>query len=256
MGRQGEKVKGEKKRTGDRVLLRFAHNGLEIKIFYYIFLIRSIMENIAIYGAGGFGREIACLIQAINKVKNQWNLIGFFDDNSSLKGTSNSYGAILGGIETLNTWNTPLSVVMAIGNPKILETVVGKIKNPILKFPNIIAPDVLLLDQNDFSLGQGNLIGFSCVISCNVQLGNFNLFNTDVFVGHDTQIKDFNVFNPSVRISGEVKIGNTNFFGVSSVVLQQKKIGNHTTIATNSVIIRNTSDKYTYIGNPAIKFKI
>lgn len=214
------------------------------------------MENLAIYGAGGFGLEIACLINAINKVESEWNLIGFFDDNSSLKGTSNSYGAILGGIETLNTWNTPLSIIMAIGNPKILDTVVGKINNPTIKFPNIIAPDVLFLDKNDFSLGQGNLIGFRCVISCNVQLGHFNLFNTDVFVGHDTIIKDFNVFNPSVRISGEVKIGNTNFFGVSSIVLQQKKIGNNTIIATNSVIMRNTADNCTYMGNPAIKFNL
>lgn len=214
------------------------------------------MENIAIYGAGGFGREIACLINAINKVEPQWNIIGFFDDNSSLKGTSNNYGEILGGIETLNTWNTPLSIIMAIGNPKILELVVNKINNPTIKFPNIIAPDVLFLDQNDFSLGQGNLIGFRCVISCNVQLGNFNLFNIDAIIGHDSLIGNYNVFSPSVRISGEVKIGNTNFFGVSSVVLQQKKIGSNTIIGTNSVIMRNTADQCTYIGNPAIKFNI
>ena len=214
------------------------------------------MQDIAIYGAGGFGREVACLIHAINNVKHQWNLIGFFDDNSSLKGTSNSYGAILGGIETLNTWNTPLSVIMAIGNPKILKFVVSKIDNPTIKFPNIIAPDVLFLDKNDFSLGHGNLIGFRCVISCNVHLGNFNLFNIDVLIGHDSSFENFNVISPSVRISGEVKIGNTNFFGVSSVVLQQKKIGNHTTIGANSVVMRNTTDNFTYIGNPATKFNI
>lgn len=214
------------------------------------------MQDIAIYGAGGFGREVACLIHAINKVEHQWNLIGFFDDNTLLRGTSNSYGAILGGIETLNSWSKSLAIVMAIGNPKILASVVNKINNANIDFPNIIAPDVLLFDKDDFTLVQGNLIGFRCVISCNVQLGNFNLFNTDVFIGHDTLIKDFNVFNPSVRISGEVKIGNNNFFGVSSVVLQQKKIGNHTTIGANSVILRSTTDHCTYIGNPAIKFNI
>lgn len=35
------------------------------------------MNDIAIYGAGGFGKEIACLIYWINEVKPQWNLIGF-----------------------------------------------------------------------------------------------------------------------------------------------------------------------------------
>ena len=214
------------------------------------------MEDIAIYGAGGFGRETACLLRAINKVKPQWNLIGFFDDNSSLEGSSNNYGTILGGIETLNKWNTQLSVVMAIANPRVLTLVVNKIVNSNIDFPNIIAPDVLLMDLNDVIIGKGNLIGFKCSISCHVHLGNFNLFNVDVFIGHDTSIGDYNMFNPTVRISGEVKIGNSNFFGVSSVVLQGKKIGNHTTIATNSVIMRNTVDSCTYMGNPAVKFNI
>ena len=43
------------------------------------------MNDIAILGAGGFGREIACLIDKINQNKPQWNLIGFFDDNNDLK---------------------------------------------------------------------------------------------------------------------------------------------------------------------------
>lgn len=38
------------------------------------------MKDIAIYGAGGFGREVACLLNAINANDAIWNLIGFFDD--------------------------------------------------------------------------------------------------------------------------------------------------------------------------------
>ena len=61
------------------------------------------MKKIAIYGAGGFGRETACLIHTINEVKPQWELIGFFDDNPSLKGKMVShYAPCLGGIEELN----------------------------------------------------------------------------------------------------------------------------------------------------------
>ncbi len=50
------------------------------------------MKDIAIYGAGGFGREVACLIHIINKKTPQWNLIGFFDDDAKLKNTKNEYG--------------------------------------------------------------------------------------------------------------------------------------------------------------------
>lgn len=37
-------------------------------------------KNIAIVGAGGFGRETACCLRAINGESPSWNLIGFFDD--------------------------------------------------------------------------------------------------------------------------------------------------------------------------------
>lgn len=214
------------------------------------------MDNIAIYGAGGYGRETACLLRALNDVEPQWNLIGFFDDNLSIKGTSNTFGKIIGGAEVLNMWDDRLAVVMAIANPKILESLVSKIKNPNIYFPNILAPDILLFDKNNFTLEQGNLIGFRCVLSTNVRLGSFNLFNNDITIGHDTVIGNFNIFYPSVRISGEASIGNKNFFGVSSIILQQKKIGNNTLVAPNSVIIRNTADNSKYIGNPAIKINI
>lgn len=37
----------------------------------------SKMKDIAIFGVGGFGREVLTLIQDINKVEPTWNVIGF-----------------------------------------------------------------------------------------------------------------------------------------------------------------------------------
>ena len=49
------------------------------------------MRDIAIYGAGGLGREIACVLKKINMVTPTWNLLGFFDDGLEV-GTKNEYG--------------------------------------------------------------------------------------------------------------------------------------------------------------------
>jgi hypothetical protein len=61
------------------------------------------MEKIAIFGAGGFGREIACLINTINKESKQWDFIGFFDDGLEI-GFKNKYGEVLGGLNDLNSY--------------------------------------------------------------------------------------------------------------------------------------------------------
>jgi len=211
-------------------------------------------KDIAIYGAGGYGREIACLIHAINGVKKEWNLIGFFDDRIPV-GCKNEYGIIMGGIAELNNYPQQLSIVMAIARPVILESTVKKIFNPKIEFPNIIAPDILYFDLNSLLIGHGNIIGFKSIISCNVQIGNFNRFNSNVSIGHDAIIGNFNMFNPATCISGAVKVGDCNFFGVGSIVLQQKQIGNYTIIGANSVIMKKTKDNTTYIGTPAIELK-
>ena len=208
------------------------------------------MKKIAIYGAGGFGREVACLIQKINEKTPEWDIIGFFDDGIE-KGTKNEYGVVLGGINEVNEYPDNLAIAVAIASPKIVEKIVSNITSPKIYYPNIIAPDVIYLDEKNMSIGKGNIICIGCSLSCNVHLGDFNILNGFISIGHDTVIHDYNAFMPDVKISGEVKIGNRNFFGVGSIVLQQLSIGNDTVIGANSLILRKTKDGMTYIGNPA-----
>ncbi|MDD2474658.1 MAG: serine acetyltransferase [Dysgonamonadaceae bacterium] len=208
------------------------------------------MRNIAIYGFGGFGREIASIIQSINQIKSTWNIAGYFDDGVD-QGTSNKYGKVLGGMEELNNWSKPLNVVMAIASPMLLQKISSAIVNPNISFPNIIAPTVLLFDRKTFLSGHGNVLCHNCRISCDVQLGDFNLLNGGVSLGHDVKIGSFNMLQPETRISGETTIGDANFFGVRSLVLQGLKIGDKTRIGTGSVVMRKTKDGMTYFGCPA-----
>lgn len=208
------------------------------------------MKDIAIYGFGGFGREVATLINAINRIKQTWNLVGYIDDGVKI-GESNRYGSVLGGIDVLNGMKTELNIVIAIANPKHIKSIVENVDNPFIQFPNIIAPNVNIFDKEAFTMGKGNLIFWGCRLSCDVEIGDFNLMNGAVSLGHDAKIGSFNVLSPSTRISGDCKVGNENFFGVQSVVLQGIEIGNNTKIGTMSVVMRNTKDNYLYFGNPA-----
>lgn len=208
------------------------------------------MKDIAIFGAGGFGKEVACLIR--NKLP-QWKIIGFFDDGK-LKGEQVlSFGPIYGGIQELNDWPTDLAIVIAIGNPKTVKILVNKITNPKICFPNIIHPNFEQLDPNTFTIGKGNIITSDCRVSCDVSVGDFNIFNGGVIVGHDAKIGSYNSFMPAVRISGEVNMGDCNFFGVASIVLQQVKIGDEVKLGAGSVLITKPKNGQLYMGNPAKK---
>lgn len=215
-------------------------------------------KDIAIFGAGGLGREVACLIRDINEAcydeDCRYNFIGFFDDNVA-KGTQiSSFGVVLGNTEDINNWPKDLDVSIAIGNPTALKLVSGQITNPLVSFPNLIHPSVYYGAQETISFGKGNIVQGGCAFTCDIKIGNFNVFNGSVVLGHDCEIGNYNVIMPS-RISGTVRIGECNLIGVGSIVLQQLRVGNDVKLGAGSVLMTHPKDNSTYIGNPARIFK-
>ena len=210
--------------------------------------------NIAIYGAGGFGKEVACLIRRINAAGGDWHLIGFCDDTKPAGTQVSSYGTVLGGMELLTKASEPLAVAIAINENRAVRRIRESISNPLITFPNLIAPSFKVLDDETFTMGQGNIIQDGCSATCDVVVGSFNVLNGSNVLGHDVIVGDFNVLMPGVRLSGSVQMGHCNLLGVDSVVLQKVQIGSHVTLGAGSVLMTKPKDGMTYIGVPAKKF--
>jgi sugar O-acyltransferase (sialic acid O-acetyltransferase NeuD family) len=208
------------------------------------------MKDIAIFGKGGYGQEMKCLIDAINRVNPEWNFIGYFDDAGE-KGEKVFGGELLGNMDDLNSWDKNLNIVISIGIPSSLYSVASRITNPKVSFPNLVAPDVTFHNKESVKMGKGNVIFFHSIISLEVEFGDFNLLNNGVYVGHNTKVDSYNIINPSSRISGNVEIGEHNFLGVGCAILQGIKIGKEVKVSAGSYIFRNTKDGQLYMGNPA-----
>lgn len=214
------------------------------------------MPDIAIYGAGGFGKEVACMIFKINEViESKWNILGFFDDGLKVNSKVSHFGNVLGGFNEINNWKSPLSIALCFGNPNTVKTVRNKLTNPLLEFPNLIDPSFSVADPLTFSIGVGNIIKGRCGVTTDVHIGSFNLLNGDVSVGHDVKIGDFNTIMPGARISGEVQIGNQNLLGADCFIKQQIHIGDNVIISPLSALLTKPKNGMTYIGNPAKVFK-
>ena len=212
------------------------------------------MKDIAIYGAGGFGKEVACLIRKINEIVPTWNLVGFYDRIYD-KGYDNGYGLVMGAIEEINAIDKEMALVIAVGDTTVVKFVVDSINNPKISYPNIIHPNLYMLDKKKCIIGKGNIIQRNCSFSCDVEIGDFNVLNGSIVFGHDVKVGSFNSFMPAVRISGEVRIGDSNFFGISSIVLQQIKVGNNIRLGAGSVLMTKPKDGNLYLGNPAKRVK-
>ena len=212
------------------------------------------MKDIAIYGAGGLGKEIYILLKEVNEIKQKWNFIGYFDRMYE-KGYSNGYGTVIGGLDDLNEFNHDLDLIIAMGDGNIRRLIFESIHNNYIHYPNLISNSVIWSDPLRANIGVGNIIVGNSAISCDVSIGNFNLMNGHVILGHDVKIGNFNSIMPKVFIAGAVNVGDDNFFGVSSIILQQLSVGKNVHLGAGSVLMTKPKDGNTYIGNPAKIFK-
>jgi sugar O-acyltransferase (sialic acid O-acetyltransferase NeuD family) len=212
------------------------------------------MKPIAIYGAGGFGLEVAMLIEQINEVSPQWDIVGFFDDNIAPGTKKNGY-CVLGGIKQVNNWSEKLAIAFALGMPKIKKKVADEVNNPNLYFPSLIHPSAIIGNKKYVQIGQGCIISSGCIITTNIKIGSFVFFNLSCTLGHESTIGDFCSFMHGCNISGEVSIGEVSFWGAGAKIINRKTVGNNTTIGAGAVVVYNVPADVTVVGVPAKPLK-
>lgn len=213
-------------------------------------LIGDDMNNIVIIGASGFGREVAWLIEN----SDNWNVIGFVDDNKNLENKSMNDYPVLGTIDFLLNVNEKTNAVVAIGNPQTRKKIVERLQsNKNISFPNIVDKDVII--DKTVTLGFGNIICKGNILTTNIEIGNFNHINLNCTVGHDVQFHDYITVYPGVNISGNVRINDCVEIGTGTKIIQGKEIVKETVIGAGSVVVKDIVENGTYIGVPAKQMK-
>lgn len=213
------------------------------------------MRNIAIFGAGGFGREVKTIIDRINQeYPSTYRLIGFYDDGLAA-GTLVNGLPVLGGIADLNATDEPLALVISIGDPQTKQKILSKLTNSLLDFPSIIHPSVSI-SEDDVKIGKGCIICEGTIITCNITIEDFVILNLGCTVGHDTVIKSNCAFMPSVNISGEVIVHPNVYVGTGAKIINQLEIGANTIVGAGAVVSKTLPSDCTAVGIPAkpIKF--
>lgn len=212
------------------------------------------MKDIVIIGAGGFGREVAWLIEEINESNMEWNLLGFIDEDEEKHGKFLNGYRVLGGFRYLEE-KKDVYYVCAIGNSKIKKEIIEKrcIKYNI-KPATLIHPSVIMSKKYN-KIGQGCIICASNIVTVNTQIGNHVIVNIDCTIGHDVVVNNYTTIYPSVNISGNCEIGECVELGTGTQIIQGKSIGNNSVIGAGSVVVKDIESNKTAVGIPAKAIK-
>lgn len=208
------------------------------------------MKDLYIIGAGGFGREVAWLVERINAADPTWNIKGFIDDNPSALGKLEGRYPVIGDRgfllqRTVETW-----VVCAVGSAKVRKTIIERLEeNSAIHFATVIDPSVVLSDR--VTVGEGSIICAGTVLTVDIFIGKHVIINLDCTIGHDDIISDFVTIYPSVNVSGNVVVGTCAELGTGMQIIQGKRIGRESILGAGAVVVKDIPEKCTAVGIPA-----
>ena len=204
------------------------------------------MNKIAIYGAGGLGKEVKVIIDAINAQQSgrEYDFIGYFDDHRSAPD-------VIGGLTELNQWSDPMQLVLAIGNPSIKVGLAEQISNIHVSYATLIHPRAEIGNDKHVRIGEGSIIASGAQLTTDIVIGRHVLINLNVTVGHDSSILDFSSIMPGANISGQVLVRKASLIGAGANVLNGIVVGENATVGAGAVVVKDVENATTVVGVPA-----
>jgi sugar O-acyltransferase (sialic acid O-acetyltransferase NeuD family) len=206
------------------------------------------LTRLVIIGAGGHGREILDVIEAINAVKPVYEVIGFLDDDEGAnEPLSRRSAARLGPTSLIDSLDAVY--VVAVGNPTARAEIDRRCMLNKRQSPVLIHPDATV--GSDVHLGPGSVVMAGARITTNVVAGRHLHVNVNATISHDARFGDYVTISPGCHISGNVQLGDGVTLGTSCAIIQGIRIGPNTMVGAGAVVVRDLPGGITAVGVPA-----
>lgn len=206
-------------------------------------------KKFIIYGASGFGREVAWLIQSCD----DYEVVRFVDDDASKHGASLNEIPVM-SLENASKQFPGAFMVGGVGVPKTRQILIKKARAAGFQFATIIHPRV---EQSPWiEIGVGTVICAGNILTTNITLGEQVQINLDCTIGHDVFMDDYATLAPGVHISGHVHLGKRVYVGTGAVIINgtEKRpitIGDDAVIGAGACVTKSIPASQIWGGVPA-----
>lgn len=207
--------------------------------------------KLVLVGAGGFGRETADAVHAMNTCGASWQLLGYLDDNPVLQGTFINDTPVLGGISEVK--NLPdTSFVVCTGRPDNYVSrpgIVDRLGLSADRYATIVHPTAAVSASS--RIGPGSVLLANVVLTAAVIIGSHVAVMPHVALTHDDVIGDFATIASGVLLGGHVRIGKGAYLGAGALIREGLNVGKRAMIGMGSVVLDDVPEEEVWIGAPA-----
>jgi len=209
------------------------------------------MKELVIFGCGGFGREVADVVDAINAVNPIWQIVGFADDGPSPQDLERLHrtGRRHLSDEDLAGLGPSVNYVIAVGDGQVRRRLSARLDGMGWSAAVLVHPSATI--GAEVTLGPGTVICAGVRITTNIVLGQHVHVNLNSTIGHDSHMHDFVTINPLVAISGGVTLAAGAMMGTHSAILQNLTVGAESVVGAGSLVAKPVPDGVVIKGVPA-----
>ncbi len=210
-------------------------------------------RQVVIYGAGGFAREAAWLIDECSTPDLRWSVPCFIDDNP-LNWRQSLNGVRVVSLEEARDQYPDAELLCAVGDPRTRERLVQRAFDIGFGFATAVHPRV---ERSPWvEIGAGTAILPGSTVTTNVKIGNHVQINPGCTIAHDVVIGDFALIAPGVHLSGNVHLGRRVYIGTGASIIHGSPklplvIGDDAIIGAGACVTQAVSPGVTVVGVPA-----
>jgi len=207
-------------------------------------------ERLFVFGAGGFGREVAWLAEQIYGPRYAIEFV--IDGDQSERPISRLPVRILDELVV----EPSDRFVVAVGNPSARQKIVERCRQKGLAETILVHPRS---EVSQFvSFGQGSIICAGVIATVDIDFGEHVHVNIDCTIGHDVKCGAFTTLSPGVHVSGNVTIGSRVFIGTGATIINGSPgkplmIGDDAIIAAGACVTGPVSEGALVAGVPGIR---